>query len=541
MESWKVRTHLFLLAGFLMFGLLCVGGLGLYGMRSTLHGLETVYLDRVVPLRDLKKIADLYAVNIVDATHKAHNGNDTKAHALAQIKQAQVEIASTWLSYKSTELIAEETRLIGQITPLMDATQGPLMELQAMLGQGDEAGLAQFAAKRLYPLIDPLSEKFSELIEVQLSEAMHHFEEGQAAYRAYVKLGLLILSLALVLGGVYAFFFSRRLSLQLGAEPGELAAMSLSIAEGHLASSVLDQGQHPTGVLHSVQGMRQSLRAMIGNINQASVQIESATRQLALSSEQGLSSASLQSDTASSMAATVEQLSVSINHIADNARQAQSTAQRAGQITDEGMGVMRKSIHEMSQIAELVTQSSSDIDQLAIQSNDISQIVGVIRGIAEQTNLLALNAAIEAARAGEQGRGFAVVADEVRNLASRTAQSTKEIVTLVDAIQNGMLKAKGSMAAGCERVTNGLQLVESAGASMVTIKKALDESMEAVSFISLSLQEQRAASDQVAYNVEQVAQIVEQNSVAQGGIVQATQALKAMSAGLEVSLSRFSL
>ncbi|WP_409212707.1 methyl-accepting chemotaxis protein [Pseudomonas brassicacearum] len=205
------------------------------------------------------------------------------------------------------------------------------------------------------------------------------------------------------------------------------------------------------------------------------------------------------------------------------------------------MGVMRKSIHEMSQIAELVTQSSSDIDQLAIQSNDISQIVGVIRGIAEQTNLLALNAAIEAARAGEQGRGFAVVADEVRNLASRTAQSTKEIVALVDAIQNGMLKAKASMAAGCERVTNGLQLVESAGASMVTIKKALDESMEAVSFISLSLQEQRAASDQVAYNVEQVAQIVEQNSAAQGGIVQATQELKAMSAGLEVSLSRFSL
>ena len=97
------------------------------------------------------------------------------------------------------------------------------------------------------------------------------------------------------------------------------------------------------------------------------------------------------------------------------------------------------------------------------------------------------------------------------------------------------------MAAGCERVTNGLQLVESAGASMVTIKKALDESMEAVSFISLSLQEQRAASDQVAYNVEQVAQIVEKNSAAQGGIVQATQALKAMSDGLEVSLSRFSL
>ncbi|MGH8434966.1 MAG: methyl-accepting chemotaxis protein [Pseudomonas sp.] len=201
---------------------------------------------------------------------------------------------------------------------------------------------------------------------------------------------------------------------------------------------------------------------------------------------------------------------------------------------------MQESIHEMGHIADLVAQSSADIDLLAIQSNNISQIVGVIRGIAEQTNLLALNAAIEAARAGEQGRGFAVVADEVRSLAGRTAQSTKEIVTLVDAIQSGMAKAKDSMAAGCERVNNGRQLVESAGASMSRIKSALDESLAAVSFISLSLQEQRAASEQVACSVEKVAQIVEENSAAQGGIMHATQALKSMSDGLQVILRRFS-
>ena len=293
-------------------------------------------------------------------------------------------------------------------------------------------------------------------------------------------------------------------------------------------------------MLHSVQAMRHSLSDMIGKISQASEQIESATLQLSASSEQGLSSAALQSETASSMAATVEELSVSITHIADNARQAQSTAQKAGEITSEGMEVMQASIQEMDQIADLVAQSSSDIDQLAVQSNDISLIVGVIRGIAEQTNLLALNAAIEAARAGEQGRGFAVVADEVRSLAARTAQSTTEIVALVNAIQNGMVKAKDSMAAGCERVTHGQKLVESAGLSMGRIKGALDESLAAVSFISLSLQEQRAASEQVACNVERVAQSVEENATAQGGIVRTTQELKAMSDGLGVILQRFS-
>ncbi|WP_409212690.1 methyl-accepting chemotaxis protein [Pseudomonas brassicacearum] len=331
------------------------------------------------------------------------------------------------------------------------------------------------------------------------------------------------------------------LSRQLGAEPAELAAISSNIAQGKLARTQHDQQQPSTGVLHSVQAMRHNLSDMIGKISQASEQIEGATLQLSASSEQGLNSAALQSETASSMAATVEELSVSITHIADNARQAQNTAQKAGEITCEGMAVMQASIQEMGQIADLVAQSSSDIDQLAMQSNDISLIVGVIRGIAEQTNLLALNAAIEAARAGEQGRGFAVVADEVRSLAARTAQSTTEIVALVNAIQNGMVKAKDSMAAGCERVTHGQKLVESAGDSMSRIKGALDESLAAVSFISLSLQEQRAASEQVACNVERVAQSVEENATAQSGIVRTTQELKAMSNGLGVILQRFSL
>ncbi|MHC8308955.1 methyl-accepting chemotaxis protein [Pseudomonas sp. GT1P32] len=539
MGSWKIRTHLLVLTSTLLLGLLCVGGLGLLGMQSAVRSLETVYLDRVVPLRDLKKIADLYAVDIVDATHKARNGNFTNAESLTRIEQAQREIDQTWRAYKSTELIPAETRLIAQIDPLMAATHGPLQNLQGLLRQNDAAGLARFATDQLYPLIDPLSGKFSELIEVQLVEAKNQFEQNQSAYTSSLQLSLLILALALIAGVAYTVLFSRLLSRQLGAEPAELAAISSNIAEGKLAATQFDQ-QLSTGVLHSVQAMRHSLSEMIGKISQASGQIEGATLQLSASSEQGLSSAALQSETASSMAATVEELSVSITHIADNARQAQSTAQKAGEITSEGMEVMQASIQEMGQIADLVTQSSSDIDQLAIQSNDISLIVGVIRGIAEQTNLLALNAAIEAARAGEQGRGFAVVADEVRSLAARTAQSTTEIVALVNAIQSGMVKAKDSMAAGCERVTHGQKLVESAGLSMGRIKGALDESLAAVSFISVSLQEQRAASEQVACNVEKVAQSVEENATAQSGIVRTTQELKAMSDGLGVMLQRFS-
>ncbi|MGH8345281.1 MAG: methyl-accepting chemotaxis protein [Pseudomonas sp.] len=195
----------------------------------------------------------------------------------------------------------------------------------------------------------------------------------------------------------------------------------------------------------------------------------------------------------------------------------------------------------MQQIAQLVTQTSDEIDQLTLHSNAIGKIVGMIHSIAEQTNLLALNATIEAARAGEQGRGFAVVADEVRDLATRTTRSTAEIVVLVNTIQSGMRKANSSMNTGRERVLQGQQLIDSAGASMNDVKAALNASLNAVSQISHALQEQREASEDVARNVENVAQRVEENVAAQQEAVKTIQALKQMSSELEATVRGFTL
>ncbi|MEO4047361.1 methyl-accepting chemotaxis protein [Pseudomonas sp. CAU 1711] len=539
MKNWKIRTHLFLLIGTLLLSLLLVGLLGLHELKFTVRGLETVYLDRVVPLRDLKRIADLYAVNIVDATHKANSGSLSPSAAQQLIAEARGEIDQTWQAYLTTQLIPEEQRLIAEIKPLMAAAEQPLNQLQTLLHNEDRAAMRRFADQRLYPLIDPLSAKFAELIEAQLGEAKRQYDLGQAAYAESLALSLGVLLLALSLGSVQALHFSRLLHRQLGAEPGELEALSARIAAGRLdTQSAADAAS--TGVMKSVQSMRHGLRDMIGNIGEASEQIECASLQLATSSEQVLNSANVQSDTAAAIAATMEQMAVSIGQIAENAQHTRDRAQKAGDLSDDGLRVTEAASAEMNRIAELVQQSSSDIERLAAQSADISAIVDVIQGIAEQTNLLALNAAIEAARAGEQGRGFAVVADEVRSLASRTAQSTTEIVALVESIQSGVDQARSSMGAGRERLDRGTSLVQKAGVSMRDIRAALDESLAAVRMISDALQEQRAASEQVAANVERVAQVVEENSAAQGGIVQAIQALQSMSGRLQNMLQRFS-
>ena len=534
-----VRARLLLFAVILLLGSLVIAIAGLDGLRRTVSGLHSVYLDRVVPLRDLKTLSDLYAVDVVDASHKARIGTFTSAEAADHIERAHRRARELWQGYLRTQLIPEEKALIAEIEPIMAALGTPLERLTAVLRSGDRAGLERFVAEELYQRIDPLTERIAALIEVQLVESERQYHLGLQTYdrSLYLIAGLL---LAMLAGGSWlAWRLSSVLWRQLGSEPAELAQTAQRIAQGQLRPAGGLPAQE--GVALSVERMRSSLHHMIGEIGSGNEQLETASLQLATSAEQVLAGATHQSEIASNMAAAMEQLSVSIAHIAESARMAEDTACRAGAASEEGRQVMEEAVREIGNIAELVNHTAEDIDQLARQSENISVIVGVIRGIAEQTNLLALNAAIEAARAGEQGRGFAVVADEVRSLAGRTAQSTAEIVALVEAIQGAVRQARQSMSAGRGRVTHGLELVEEAGTTMRRIGEVTGETREATRAIAQSLDEQRAASDEVAMHVERVAQIVEENTAAQAGISASTHDLQRLGQDLSRLTHRFEL
>jgi methyl-accepting chemotaxis protein len=223
---------------------------------------------------------------------------------------------------------------------------------------------------------------------------------------------------------------------------------------------------------------------------------------------------SSQNASTSHMAASVEEMTVSINHVADQAKTTSDQSNEVGSKAEAGQSVISHTVDSIHAIAGAVDNAAQDIKQLEAKGREIESVINIIRAVAEQTNLLALNAAIEAARAGEQGRGFAVVADEVRSLAARTATSTKEISDIINAIQNVSASAVKRMLEATEKVELGVEGAGKANDTMEEICRVATESVSLVADISHAIREQGAATNAIAQQVENVAQMVDENTQA---------------------------
>jgi methyl-accepting chemotaxis protein len=312
------------------------------------------------------------------------------------------------------------------------------------------------------------------------------------------------------------------------------------LAEGDLTVEFNTEGHdelHAAG--RAFNEMAASLRTMLGRIQNDVLQLRSAAEELSTSSHQISVSTSAQSDSASSMAAAVEQMTVGVDHISRNAQDAQDCSRQSDAVAAEGSRIVGCVVGDIREIAETVNQTADAVEALGRQSEQISFIVGTIKDIADQTNLLALNAAIEAARAGEAGRGFAVVADEVRKLAERTAKSTQEIAGMISAIQSGTENAVGSMKRGVDRVASGVDQAQHAGSTIAEVQVQSQRVLVAVSEISVALREQAAASTEIAQNVERIAQMAEENNAAASNNAETAGGLRKLAETISQEVSRF--
>ncbi|HJW25635.1 MAG TPA: methyl-accepting chemotaxis protein [Rhodocyclaceae bacterium] len=288
-----------------------------------------------------------------------------------------------------------------------------------------------------------------------------------------------------------------------------------------------------------LNGTLATLGGLIREIADATHQIDRSAHHQEASSGQVATASEQQSQAASSMASAVEELSVSINQVADHAREASQAAAEAQESSTHGRQVVDAAMAELRQLARELNDSAEQVVELGAKSAMISRIVDVIRDIAEQTNLLALNAAIEAARAGEQGRGFAVVADEVRKLAERTGQSTQEIAAMIAAIGSDTQAAAEHMQAVRGRMDDGMERIGGISEVLVHIDGRNGRSSEVIRDIAAATQEQSTASSDIARQVEQISQMAESNASASGDNREQAAGMKTLAAGLRESVAQF--
>ena len=285
-------------------------------------------------------------------------------------------------------------------------------------------------------------------------------------------------------------------------------------------------------LMGSLQDIIRNVSGSAGQVRQSAGQVATATKQVAGSSQ-------AQSEAAASMAATMEQMTVSIDQVAEHAGEAHNSSLQNGNLSARGSEVIMQVVNDMRRIADTVNQSSVIIQELGKQSDEIYTIVQVIKDIADQTNLLALNAAIEAARAGEQGRGFAVVADEVRKLAERTSQSTRVIADIVGKIQEGTKNAVSSMETGVSQVNQGVELAGQADDAINQISAGAQRVSQVASDISAAIKEQSVASSDIARNVERVAQMSDENHAAIQEVAASARNLENLAEEMESTVAKF--
>jgi len=338
---------------------------------------------------------------------------------------------------------------------------------------------------------------------------------------------------------ISSFLLSTNILRTLGGEPAVASAITRRIAGGDLATPIECDPNDKDSLLANIRTMQDNLRDMVASIVRNAELVACSADQLLVASEQVAERARQQSDAASSMAASVEEMAVSIDQVKESATEAHNISEASGALSNDGASVIHNAASEMRKISEAVQSSSQIVEDLGHQSDHITSIVNTIKDIADQTNLLALNAAIEAARAGEQGRGFAVVADEVRKLAERTALSTTEIAGMVSSIQNGTRSAVSSMQAGVEQVSHGVELANQAGESINRIRDGATRVTAVVNDISGSIVEQSIASNDIAQKLETIAQMSEESAAAVRHTADAARQLQSLSSSLHQTVSKF--
>ncbi|MDP4534958.1 methyl-accepting chemotaxis protein [Alkalimonas collagenimarina] len=350
---------------------------------------------------------------------------------------------------------------------------------------------------------------------------------------------LVISLLALAAATVITLLVVRSIIRLLGGEPDYTAAMVKTVAAGDLSQTIKLKSGDTSSLLADIAQMQQSLRAMLTEVSQYAEQVASSSTELAQINDETNGGIEQQHEEINNSATAMNEMTTTLEEVARNTQEAADAAESANEAARQGQQVVDTTIGDMQQLIKNVQDAVNIIHSLKADSDSIGNILQVIGSIAEQTNLLALNAAIEAARAGESGRGFAVVADEVRSLASRTKDSTLEIQTMIERLQQGADKAVSASEQSAAGTQQTAERAQQAGDALMQVTQAIDLINQTAQHIASATEEQTTVSRDINKNIHKISDISYQTSENMQQSVIASENLSKLAEELQRIVSRF--
>ena len=516
-----------------------IGFLGGKNSQDTIRIINSETTPRAAAIDDLKSQA--YLTRVFALRHSVAVDDQPKAEMEKLIAASRLLIAQRLKEYDTFVVTSDATdqAMFAKDRELFDIYFKVLDKLLEL----SRANNTVFIRVNMNQRFDPAAEQLRIALEAHQKHVRAIGEESGKVSEASAARAVALLGITMVLGAaaITAIGFVIRRSIVSGLIAVQTTVTRIE-SDLNFALRVPVRSQDELGKMAAaLNSLLERLQTSLRAISESAVDVASASTALTESSAQVERASEAQSSSAANIAASVEQLTVSICHVGDRANDTRLSTIDAGHLAQTGKAVIEQTVSDIKSIAEAVQQASELIRELGVQSDRISTVVAVIREVADQTNLLALNAAIEAARAGEQGRGFAVVADEVRKLAERTAKSTQEITAMVDAVSNGAKSAEIGMNLAVERVAAGVARTDQISDSILKISESSDHTVEMVNEISNAIREQGSASSNIAQHVENVAQLAEECSATATGSADSARQLNVLAAKMSQIVAAYTL
>ncbi len=516
--SIKSKLIIILLVGCI--SVVISGALGLVGMKSSDNEIESIYNENLINVAQITHIMSLMRDNriqlLLALQHDPKNPDLVKRHDhpltmhTDQVMKNIQEITKTWDEYLKATQTPEEKKVTEDFTEKRGkfVKEGLLPTREALLsGDFDQAALLTLT--KVNPLFAPANEVAQKMLDNEKQQAKQSYVDAEHNF----KTTMLEVIAAIVISILVSVALGLMIIRSILTAAKSLIKASGAMANGDLTQRVSFASKDELGTIgKSFDVMADSFSQALRKVSDSSLQVTTAASQVHSIAERIATGAEEVAAQSATVATAGEEMSATSGDIAQNCQVAAEGAQRASVTAQNGAEVVEKTVRVMSQIAERVQESAKTVASLGERSDQIGTIIGTIEDIADQTNLLALNAAIEAARAGEQGRGFAVVADEVRALAERTTKATREIGEMIKAIQNETKGAVSAMEQGVHQVEAGTMEAEKSGQALHEILEQINDVAMQVNQIATAAEEQTATTGEISSNMHQITAVVQQTS-----------------------------